>query len=103
MKKTQLLVRIDPPQKAKLETMAKTAGISMSALIRLLIDGAIIREMPPLEYNKLISELRRIGVNLNQIAVVANSTGNIDKSVYMREAAGLQQTVLAIRHAVELR
>ena len=95
--------RLDKETKGRLEDLSRKTGCSMSTVIRNLINDATIREMPPLEYNKLISELRRIGVNLNQIAMVANSTGNTDKSIYMREAAGLQQTVLEIRRAVELR
>ncbi|MDL2324529.1 MobC family plasmid mobilization relaxosome protein [Ruminococcaceae bacterium OttesenSCG-928-A16] len=103
MKRVQLLLRIDPVQKEKLKGMALASGRSMSAVVRDLIDGAAIREMPPADYHAMTEALRRIGVNLNQIAMVANSTGNVDKAVYLKEAAILRRAVLEIRRAVELR
>lgn len=89
--------------KEKLDKLAKASGRSCSAVVRALIEGAVIREMPPLEYHGLISELRRIGGNLNQIAHIANATGHTDAAACLKEAADLRRAVLAIRTAVELR
>ncbi len=103
MKKKAVLLYIEPHHRAKLEDMAKQAGRSMSAVMRLCIDNTTIRAAPPLEYHTLIAELRRIGGNLNQIAHIANSTGQINAAAYMKEAAEMRRVVLAIRTAVELR
>lgn len=94
---------INEKELQKLNELARISGRSMSSVVRGLINDSVVREMPPLEYHKLISELHRIGVNLNQIARIANSTGNVDRTMYMKEAVLLQRAVLEIRHAVELR
>lgn len=94
---------LDENEQNKLKTLSIQSGRSMSAVVRSLINEAAIREMPPIEYHKLVSELHRIGVNLNQIALVANATGNIDRDVYRKQVDDLRRAVLEIRQAVELR
>ena len=96
-------LQMNAATKVKLDSLAKASGRTRSAAVRTLIEGAALKEMPPLEYHTLIAELRRIGGNLNQIAHIANSTGQINAAAYMKEAAELRRAVLAIRTAVELR
>lgn len=98
-----LNLRINPTTKAKLDKLAEQSGQSRSAVVRHLIDGATIREMPPLEYHTLLAELRRIGTNLNQIAHTANSTGQIDTSAYTDNAEELRRVVFTIKTTVGLR
>lgn len=100
---TRFELQLPCSTKEKLLSLSKQSGRSMSAVVRDLIDGSTIREMPTADYHAMTDALRRIGVNLNQIAMVANSTGNVDKLAYMKEAAILRRTVLEIRRAVELR
>lgn len=63
-----------------LETKMKEAGIrNKSAYLRkMALDGYIIRQ----DYsvlNKFVNELNRIGNNLNQMAKIANTYGDINK------------------------
>ena len=43
-------------------------------------------ELHDYEFYEVMKQLSRIGVNLNQIAHVANRTNNIDKDFYNQEA-----------------
>ena len=66
---------VTPKQKEKLDWTAQKAGISISECLRRMIDKLKIIERPPLEFPKIIVELRRIGTNLNQIACALNANG----------------------------
>jgi hypothetical protein len=50
----------------------------------------------------MIRELHAIGVNLNQIAAVANATGHIDRSAFQYEANRLRKAILDIQAAMTL-
>ena len=65
-------------EKDILRKKACLVGMSESSLIRCWIKDIHPKEKPPPEFYDLINELRRIGINLNQIAHVANMIGKID-------------------------
>jgi hypothetical protein len=56
--------------------------MNSSTFIRSIINGYDLKEAPPLDYYKVLAELRAIGNNLNQVARVANTTGKIDATYY---------------------
>ena len=100
--KNLLKARIDDGTADKLTEISRKSGLSKSAVLRGLINGTSIRASPPADYQAMISELRRIGVNLNQIALVANATGDIQREAYTQQACEINRAVLDIRRAVEL-
>lgn len=102
-KKNMHYFRLSPQHRQRLQELSSRSGLSMSAVVRLLIDGATIRETPPVDYRAFTAELRAIGTNLNQIAYVANATGAIEAERYLREAASLRTVIQEIRRTVELR
>ncbi len=55
--------------------------------------------MPPADYHAMNAELYKIGTNLNKIAKVANTSGNIDMAAYRRIAAELRTAILRIQRA----
>lgn len=55
-------------------------GYNEGSLIRSLLIGFKPKEKPPVEFYNAIKEIRKIGININQIALIANSTGKIDNS-----------------------
>ena len=85
-----------------LKRKAKKCHLTQAAYVRFLITGYIPRESPPLEYYSLIRELRAIGNNINQIAKIANITGQIDSAAYQQDASALYRTILKIQEAVLL-
>ena len=61
-----------------LDRLAIKTRLSRSELIRRLILNSKIQEAPPTDYFTLISELRRIGSNINQVLKVAYTKDLVD-------------------------
>ena len=71
-------IRCHPAEREALAAQATAAGLSLSAYVRALAaEDTPIVAPEPLADVELIAELKRIGVNLNQIARVANATGEL--------------------------
>jgi hypothetical protein len=64
--------------------------------------GYAPKPLPPLDYHKMIKELRAIGTRMNQIAARANATGFIKADDYDRDVADLRQAVRNIQDAIIL-
>jgi hypothetical protein len=56
----------------------RKSGLSREAYLRQIIRGLVPTETPPTDYFQMMNELRRIGVNLNQLATRANVAGTTD-------------------------
>ena len=74
-----LRVRLTPDEQSAVVARAAQAGIAMSDYARdLLLRGRIeIVSAPPALSIEAITELNRIGVNLNQLTRIANATGEM--------------------------
>ena len=57
------------------EQKAKRSSRSREAFIRKAIEGVQIKELPPADLYKLIWEIRRVGNNIDQILMIANTKG----------------------------
>ena len=57
------------------EQKAKRSSRSREAFIRKAIEDVQIKELPPADLHKLIWEIRRVGNNMDQILMIANSKG----------------------------
>ena len=62
------------------ELMEKVTAskLSREQFCRMVLNGAKIKEAPPAEFYKLITEIRRVGVHLNQVLKKANAGGFLD-------------------------
>ena len=67
-----LHLRLTAEENELLTHLSDLARCSKSQVLRILLHGATLIEAPPVAYNELLVELRRVGVNLNQIARAAN-------------------------------
>lgn len=74
------------------KAVAKT-GLSREAYLRLIIQKIVPAEKPYPDLKETIDQLRRIGNNLNQIAVVAHKTGSIDVMKYKKNFNELQKQI----------
>ena len=74
----QLIVRVTEKEKQFIQKKMKVFGTeNFNAYARkILIDGYIIH-VDMTEFQKLSAEVNKIGVNINQIAKIANATDNI--------------------------
>ena len=82
----RIQVRLNDIEYAKLLDDIAVSKANISDYIRKLILGKEIKEKPDREFYKIMKQLSKIGVNLNQIAHKANSTNVIDKDYYEQEA-----------------
>ena len=53
----------------------KRSSRSREAFIRRAIEDVQIKELPPADLHKLIWEIRRVGNNIDQILMIANTKG----------------------------
>ncbi len=98
----KITFRLNEKEQQFLSKQVKRTGLSQEAYIRALINGYVPKELPPMDYHAMIRELHAVGVNLNQIAVVANATGHIDRSAFQYEANRLRSATLDIKAAFTL-
>lgn len=66
--------------------------LSKSDIVRLALAAQDLKEAPPKKFYDLLNKINNIGININQIAKVANSTGEIyfnDLKIYFSEISKL--------------
>lgn len=81
----------------RLRKKASLVGLTESSLVRSLLDEYYPKEKPPKEFYDLITELRKIGINLNQIAHIANITHFIDNNRYEANVKELRKLIKKIK------
>lgn len=74
----RILFAMTDSQHEKLKILARKAGLSKSAYIRRMIDGVVPQERPPVDFQKILTQMRYISNSMNQLARKANSTGHVD-------------------------
>ena len=62
----------------KLNDKVCKSGLVREEFLRRTIAGKKIIELPPVEYNDFIFQLRRVGYNLNQLLKIANGENFLD-------------------------
>lgn len=80
---------ISPQEVAELKRKAELAGISETAVIRLLIRVYEPREKPDSNFYEAMRKLSSIGNNINQLATKAHTLGFIDAPMLKAEALRL--------------
>ena len=96
MKTRQVNFRLSPEQELLLRTKSFNLGIPTSEFLRGAIEGFV----PNVKYNQELLhinyELRKIGININQIAKVANQTGYINSNYLINYKKQLDQVISKI-------
>ena len=85
-----LTIRLTPEERTKLMEGTLHAGLNVTEYILSLADSAVIN--PPPDLSPLLTQLKRIGNNLNQIAAKVNSGAAYAPG--LREVAALQRELL---------
>ena len=68
----------DAEYEAFMEKVRRT-NLSISGFIRMTVADKVIREAPHADVPYLIREVKRVGNNINQLLVLANTKGFFDK------------------------
>ena len=76
--KQRVEVYFDSNEYIELQTKAKKTALSVSEFIRRSVSGVSIKEAPPSDVPYLLREFKRIGNNINQIILIANTNGFLD-------------------------
>lgn len=92
-RKHRVTIRLDDEEYAKLCEWSTACRMTMNDYTRMLIRGFQPVEFPPLEYREILKELRKIGVNMNQVASKAHSLGFIDAPEYEKNVKLLWKVV----------
>ena len=71
----QIIIRLSDTELTALNEQVKRTRLSREQFCRNAIQGVTIREKPPADVPRLIQEIRRVGSNINQILMIANSQG----------------------------
>lgn len=95
-------VRLYETEMKTLEKNAKKAGLPKETYIRMYINGYVPKANPDEVFWSMMHQLYGIGNNLNQIARIANATGNIDAEKYNRNFEKLCEAITKIEEAVLL-
>lgn len=100
MKNKGFILRLSNKQMEKLNYDVSLTSLSREAYDRCLLAGYKPREQPSNEFFEVIAQLRVIGNNLNQIAMIANRSGYINNDAYTKEVINLRKEILEIRKMV---
>ncbi len=98
-------IRTTPADKARWQALAESRGVSLSDLVRALLDGQRRsprprRALPPVE-PALLRELARIGNNLNQLARAANRQEPVPAAALLVRLVEIDRELAALRRAHE--
>lgn len=83
-----------------LKALSVKTGRKECDIVRELVMGFKPLEAPGQDFYDAINEIRKIGVNINQIAHMANATGMVDEAGFKSEAEKLDALILDIRRIV---
>lgn len=92
-RKNRVEIRLSDDELDCLNKAVFKTGLSREAYLRLIIQKIVPAEKPYPDLKETINQLRRIGNNLNQIAVIAYKTGSIDVMKYKRNINDLQEQI----------
>lgn len=76
----EVTFRVTPLEKEHLKTEAVKAGLPIEPFLRRLVLGVDLKPRPPAELTEVLRQLSAIGNNINQIARIANSSGEISQA-----------------------
>lgn len=86
-------LRLDDDEYRKLKEWSAASNRTMSDYLRDLLNDSQPLAFPPIEYQEVLHELRKIGVNLNQIASKAHTLGFVDEREYKEESKLLWRVI----------
>ena len=93
-------LRLSEEEYRALEKNRAKCGLPQQTYLRKLCLEVQPKEQPPMDFYRVLKELRRIGINMNQIAVVANREGWIDEDLYWENVKQLENLASDLLHEI---
>ncbi len=97
----QVKVYLNEEEYENLCRLCKETNLKRGRLIRLLLEGYVPPQAPPVDYKKLIREVRAVGTNINQILFYANANGILNVPDLNAELVKLREVEKFIREHYE--
>jgi len=101
-RRKKVTFRLNEKEFEHLKKQVARCGYSQERYLRTLLKGYAPRELPPIDYHRMIRELNAIGNRINQIAARANATGFFLMDEYEENYRQLMEKVLEIQGAFVL-
>ena len=86
-------MRLSRKEYERLMRNSEKSGLTPQNYLLELVNGGTPKELPQLEFDDILKNLRQINNNLNQIAMKANASGFIDARSYRENYSRLQEQV----------
>lgn len=88
----RLIVRVNDEDRARIRACAQSAGLTVSEYVRrMAVNGQVVVRRDSAYGMSLAFQLRKVGINLNQLTRVANTSGELPEGL-----AGVCQQVETI-------
>lgn len=97
----QVKVYLNEEEYENLCRLCKETNLKRGRLIRLLLEGYVPPQAPPVDYKKLIREVRAVGNNINQILFYVNTNGILNVPDLNAELKKLREVEKFIREHYE--
>lgn len=90
----EIKVRFNDDEYKVLNEKVNKSGLSREKFIRKLVSGSQFKELPPIDYFRLVNECNALGNNLNQLTKIAHSNGHINSVVCHQLLEDLKQFII---------
>lgn len=97
----EIKIRLYDDELNVLDERAKKCGLSREAYLRKLIVGVVPIEKPSVEWLSVIKNLRYLNNNINQIAVIANSTKTVNAEQYEADSLEIKNFIRELKQTFE--
>lgn len=97
----QVKVYLNEEEYENLCNLCEKTNLKKGRLIRLLLEGYVPPKAPPVDYKKLIREVRAVGNNINQILFYVNTNGILNVPDLNVELKKLREVEKFIREHYE--
>lgn len=85
-------IRFTEEELNALTEKAQKTKRSRESFCRDVLNGAEVKEAPPVEYYKLVQEVRRTGYNINQLLKIANAKNLLDVPFFRKSLEENRET-----------
>ena len=96
-RKYKLTVTLNEKDYARLNRLKKKTGLTTQAYFLKLFHEIQPKELPQTDFLEVLKVLRQISINMNQIAVKANTIGFVNADAYWENSRRLQEAIAEIK------
>ena len=96
-RKYKLTVTLNEKDYARLNRLKKKTGLTTQAYFLKLFYEIQPKELPQTDFLEVLKVLRQISINMNQIAVKANTIGFVNADAYWENSRRLQKVISEIK------